>query len=439
LNERPETNVETIDFNRPFICLDKMDGSLICPIMLRGGDIRYVTMLGFSVQAKAAEEHVRKYQGSIYYNAFSKFCIERGMTPMFEFLSREYRIIIKYPEDQLMLLSVRDNESGEYCGYDQIRTWAKRYQIPCVQKWDYTPSTGKELIQHVRRMTGVEGCVVVFTDNHEMYKCKTAGYTMAHGMNPYKLKEHILWNSVLTNVIDDVVSLIDIDGRIRNFIQKFRDILQTALEEKANWITRVVERYIKSDTDQKKKMEQSLNTHENAILEIIIPLLEQNNEKLQSDREENFLLTTIEKTLEEYLLKKLVRLSVREFQSTKGIFYTWLRIDTKKFGPFFFETTKGILKLNLKLIGSSGSDEYFDLYEKLERKQGNTKTPKWGLEAAKLLNKSSAPPIDYDKDLDDWEFDGPTTKKKGNKEILQFKKNKKPIQPKKSKNKKRKR
>jgi len=48
------------------------------------------------------------------YIDFARDCIGEGYTPIFEWCSNKNRIVLDYPEDQLILTSVRHMITGEY-------------------------------------------------------------------------------------------------------------------------------------------------------------------------------------------------------------------------------------------------------------------------------------------------------------------------------------
>ena len=75
------------------------------------GHIRFGTKMGLSDVALQAEVFVAK---NPKYMEFSKACIANGATPIFEWVSRQQTIVLDYPEDNLILLAVRDMVTGEF-------------------------------------------------------------------------------------------------------------------------------------------------------------------------------------------------------------------------------------------------------------------------------------------------------------------------------------
>lgn len=110
IGERAETQPHLIDIGQPHTIFDKMDGSMITPIPLPSG-IRWGTKMGITDVGNNAEAFAFANQK---YVQFAKWCIERNLTPIFEWCSRKNRIVVDYPNDNLVLTAVRDNYTGKY-------------------------------------------------------------------------------------------------------------------------------------------------------------------------------------------------------------------------------------------------------------------------------------------------------------------------------------
>ena len=110
VGEREETQSYLIDLNRQYSIEEKRDGSMIHP-MLVDGYVRWMTKMGITTVAMQAEEFVAK---NTKYKDFATWCIGKGLTPLFEWTSPFNQIVVPYEDDQMTLLSVRDNLTGEY-------------------------------------------------------------------------------------------------------------------------------------------------------------------------------------------------------------------------------------------------------------------------------------------------------------------------------------
>jgi RNA ligase len=110
VGEREETLPRNIDFNQPHMIEEKLDGSMVHP-MLVDRYVRWMTKMGITEVSMQAEEFVAK---NSRYSDFAKWCIDNRLTPTFEWTSPFNRIVVPYKKDELTLLAVRDNVTGIY-------------------------------------------------------------------------------------------------------------------------------------------------------------------------------------------------------------------------------------------------------------------------------------------------------------------------------------
>lgn len=110
INERTETNINNVDWSKPYTIMEKRDGSMIHPMRI-GNDVRWMTKMGITEVSAQAEKFIEK---NTNYVEFAKWCIENQLTPIFEYTSPNNKIVVKYEKDELVLLAVRHNITGEF-------------------------------------------------------------------------------------------------------------------------------------------------------------------------------------------------------------------------------------------------------------------------------------------------------------------------------------
>lgn len=110
VGEREETQTNTVDLAQAHTIMEKLDGSMIHP-MLVDGYIRWMTKMGITEVAMQAEEFIAK---NTRYKDFAIWCINEGLTPIFEWTSPFNQIVLPYEKENLTLLAVRNNITGEY-------------------------------------------------------------------------------------------------------------------------------------------------------------------------------------------------------------------------------------------------------------------------------------------------------------------------------------
>lgn len=108
INERPETNVDTLNFENSNI-VEKFDGSMIQISSFKNSDQLFIgTKMG-------SETEVAKLAQKMIGSKLDDLLIEdKENTHMFEFCSDENQIVIYHEEPKLVYLGSRNKISGEY-------------------------------------------------------------------------------------------------------------------------------------------------------------------------------------------------------------------------------------------------------------------------------------------------------------------------------------
>ncbi len=118
LNERVSTSIQNLDFSKPHIVMDKIDGSMIHPLKNAKGEIIWCTKLG---KTEVSDKVLPLVKANPNLINFANWCFsqgEMGWTPIFEFTSNAQRIVIDYGlEPKLTLLAIRNNVTGKYMPY----------------------------------------------------------------------------------------------------------------------------------------------------------------------------------------------------------------------------------------------------------------------------------------------------------------------------------
>lgn len=222
LGEKEETLPQHIDFSQPHVIMEKLDGSMIRPLIVNG-QLRLGTKMGVTEVAMNAETWLAAQGGNA--NNWLWQCIENGVTPIFEWCSRKNQIVIDYPEDNLVLLACRHNISGEYF-------------MPTVDEcpFDIVPQYGSiqgnldEYITRARLQHGREGDIIRFADGH-CVKVKNDWYVRIHKtIDRARFDRHIV-ELILHEEIDDVLALLPPHEatRVHDFYVRFSHQLSFAV------------------------------------------------------------------------------------------------------------------------------------------------------------------------------------------------------------------
>lgn len=237
VGERSETSMYTLPWDRLYIIMDKLDGSMVTPIPIKVGNdihIRWGTKMGITGVAMQAEEFVATHPE---YEILAKACCYSGYTPIFEWCTNQQRIVIDHPEDKLILLHIRDTVSGLYLsriGIDSLLEETNtKDKIPLVKTWDSDKYTPNELVNIVRNLDDAEGIVVQF-HNGNMVKIKSDWYVRIHRAKDKISSDRRILECVLAGEFDDLIPILpkeDVD-RVITLERSFN----LALEENVNEI-----------------------------------------------------------------------------------------------------------------------------------------------------------------------------------------------------------
>lgn len=245
VNEKPETQINVVDWSEPHRVLEKMDGSMIAPIWL--GDpnnidakgIRWTTKMGITDIAKPVEDWVALRD---HYAQFARECIWNGWTPLFEWCSRHQRIVIDYPQDRLVLLAIRDNRTGRYLPYEKLRELAIARKIDFVRALPGGLHSIEEFMDEVRDVEGMEGYIIVFDDGRK-YKVKGAWYCQIHRTKEFLTHEKDVLALIVNDLIDDAKAFMTDEDRARvdGFHTAYEARLSQSIAELAALYNSVVE------------------------------------------------------------------------------------------------------------------------------------------------------------------------------------------------------
>lgn len=234
LGEREETLPANVDFNQTFTILDKLDGSMIHP-MIVDGQIIYCTKMGPTPVAEPVQEFADNHM-AIRYNDFCWAMLNYGYTPIFEWCSPQQRIVVDHKEDNLILTAIRNTRYGEYMDYRDIKIQADMFDIPVVDVFGDTIDEIDAFAERVANMEAdskecrSEGCIVFF-EGGQMLKLKSLKYLRIHKVQELLKFEKSVWKEVIDQKLDDDVGFLPEDDRV--WLLEFQDAFWHRVDEVA--------------------------------------------------------------------------------------------------------------------------------------------------------------------------------------------------------------
>jgi T4 RnlA family RNA ligase len=246
LNENPMTM--NLDLRQVEHVGLKVDGSLISTYwtVVDGERVLRLKTKGslFSDQAMAAERWLSNHQP--LYDELLQLCV-KGYTVNMEWCAPDNRVVIGYLEPQLIVLNVRDNETGEVILVpNDLGQWFPQVSNKWVDMLTITDPVS--FVAGIPAMQGVEGFVVSLADGMTV-KCKTEWYLVQHRAKDSINSDRRLFETVLEEATDDLRSLFHDDPLV---IQRIADMEQK-VEKIYNHMVRVVEDFYLANKDLSRK------------------------------------------------------------------------------------------------------------------------------------------------------------------------------------------
>jgi RNA ligase len=214
INEREETQTHVVDMSQPHVIMEKMDGSMIRPILV-DGYLRLATKMGVTNVAMDAEAWLAAHSHTEHLKQWLHWCIDTGVTPIFEWVSPFNQIVLAYEEADLVLLAMRDNETGEY-------------HMPDACPFNVVPCYGSvegniaDYVARQREAEGREGDIIRFANGH-MLKVKNDWYVRIHKTVDRIVFDRNIVDLIINEEVDDVLPMLPQvqADRVRDFESRF--------------------------------------------------------------------------------------------------------------------------------------------------------------------------------------------------------------------------
>ncbi len=198
LGERDQ--MTEVDFTQPHVVFDKLDGTMVHPVMLNG-DLVFMTRAGLTRHAQVALAAAPQGVLDLCVDAMA-----RNLTPVFEFTAPDNRIVIAYDRPQITLLAARDITTGAYLTHDALVALGQQHGVPLPQLARPVADV-KAFVADTRGLPDVEGYVIAFDDGRRI-KIKTDSYVLRHrALSGLKMEKNVVaW--IAEQMVDDVLPLL---------------------------------------------------------------------------------------------------------------------------------------------------------------------------------------------------------------------------------------
>ncbi|PHS22261.1 MAG: hypothetical protein COA84_13975 [Robiginitomaculum sp.] len=219
IGEREETMPRNLPMDEDYEIWEKMDGSMIAPFMLNG-QVRMGTKMGLTDIAGDVEEWLKDQPDGAAKRAWINVHLRCGLTPLFEWVSPDNKIVLQYDEASLVLLAIRNMETGVYVPFETtLFETAKVYGATAGN----TTDTLEAYLDVARQEIDREGDIYRWKDTGHMVKGKNSWYVRIHKIkDQIRTYRHVL-AIILENDLDDIkpeLDKTDLD-RVNKFEENF--------------------------------------------------------------------------------------------------------------------------------------------------------------------------------------------------------------------------
>ena len=205
LNQVEDTQYSVVKDRKVRSVYSKEDGSVGSFIRLPNGKVVAKSKMAF--ESDQALGMLSIYECNEEIRRFVDWSLDNDLVAVFEYVAPHNRIVLRYAKEELILLRLRDNKTGEYL---DLNEYAERIgSIRTAVSYDYSLD---ELVTMAETVEDMEGWVV---DLDGLFvKLKTKWYFERHGLLTEDLyRENRLVAYVLDEKIDDVLAQIPEDEK----------------------------------------------------------------------------------------------------------------------------------------------------------------------------------------------------------------------------------
>lgn len=233
LNQVPESMYSIVKDYKIKYVNNKEDGSIATFVKLPNGKNVGKSKMGFdNDQANGIN---RIYHTNTEVKTLVDWCLDNNIIPIFEYVAPHNRIVLRYSDEELILLRLRDNKTGKHIDIQDHLDKIGSIKIAPFE--DDHQGNLDSLIELVAKQVDKEGCIVQAVDSEGrdfFFKLKTPWYCERHGLLTDDIyREHIIIGYILDDKIDDILGQIPEDEvEAHKRINKIIKIVKRSITEK---------------------------------------------------------------------------------------------------------------------------------------------------------------------------------------------------------------
>lgn len=217
VSERIETQIANLDMSASHVIMEKMDGSMVRPLVIND-EIVLGTKMGVTEIGQDATKLLTDEQ-----KVWLRELYDNGKTPIMEYISPDNKIVIQYQEAKLVLLAIRDNLTGNY----YMPHWAPFETVPTYGSME---GNIQDYIARAREQEGREGDIIRWANGHAV-KIKNDWYVRIHKVKDMIRTERHILNIIVNEEMDDLLPVLDeADTKtVKDYEKRFNAALDNVL------------------------------------------------------------------------------------------------------------------------------------------------------------------------------------------------------------------
>jgi T4 RnlA family RNA ligase len=231
LNQVQETLYSVVKNYKIKFINNKEDGSIASFIKLPNGKIIGKSKMGFDNDQANGINRVYKTNSDI--KLFVDWCLSNDISPIFEYVSPNNRIVLKYSDEELILLRLRDNKTGKHI---DIRQHLDKIGSIRIAQFEDDIKDLDNLIELTAVQVDKEGSIVTCEDEFGrdfFFKIKTPWYNNLHSVYTNDLyHEDRLIKLIIDKKIDDIICELKEDDHLRRRVDEIIFIIRKCIREK---------------------------------------------------------------------------------------------------------------------------------------------------------------------------------------------------------------
>jgi len=252
LNQVPESMYSVVKNYKIKFVNNKEDGSIASYIQLPNGRVVGKSKMGFDNEQSNGINRIYKSRPDV--KQFVDWCLKNDITAIFEYVSPANRIVLRYLEEDLILLRMRNNSTGKHL---DMKDYLDKIGSIKIAPFEDDYSDLDNLIEVTAKQVDKEGVIVQTVDDFgkdKFFKIKTPWYIERHGLLTNDLyREHIIIGYILDDKIDDILGQVPEDEKeAHQRINKIITIVKRTLSEKVLDIEKSYEQFVKSNMTKKE-------------------------------------------------------------------------------------------------------------------------------------------------------------------------------------------